>query len=382
VLARLFEVHGRTVYGLCRLLLRDPSDAEDAAQQTFLSAYRALVSGVVPRDPGAWLATIARNECRNRVRLRMREPLALEAAFIGATEPLEETAARSAQIAELKVALLDLPQKQREAVLLRDVYGLRYGEIATAIGATRPAVEALLFRARRRLQGRLRPLRDAAAALLVPVPLRDALAEAVPGFASTGGGAAGAALGLTAAKVATATLLVGTAGTTVAVVGSSERARHVPRPQAAAAVAQPSAPTPELARRAVAAPLPVADVHPDPAVREGARAETRHGRRGSSHERSEERESSSGPGPGVEQEDEVRDEHADRRKGHEQKSEAKSERRHEKSEAKSERRKEKLRTSASHSGRGGGDDDDDEAEDVDADNSGPGGGDDDSVHAG
>src|SRR4051812_11674708 len=79
LLSRLFEQHGRPVYGLCRLLLRDPNDAEDAAQQTFLSAYRALVSGVVPRDPGAWLATIARNECRNRVRLRMREPLMLEA---------------------------------------------------------------------------------------------------------------------------------------------------------------------------------------------------------------------------------------------------------------------------------------------------------------
>jgi RNA polymerase sigma-70 factor, ECF subfamily len=247
LLARLFEEHGRTVYGLCRLLLRDADEAEDAAQQTFLSAYRAVGSGVVPRDGGAWLATIARNECRNRVRTRMREPLVLEAQFLATTESLDDAFARSEQIAELKAALLDLPEKQREAVLLRDVYGLGYREIAAALGATRPSVEALLFRARRRLQGRLRPLRDAAAALLVPPPLRDALAEAIPGFATGGGGAAaGAAAGVTAAKLAAATLLVGGAGTTVAVVGSSERRHYVPKPPAAVAtVASPVRDPPE-----------------------------------------------------------------------------------------------------------------------------------------
>jgi RNA polymerase sigma-70 factor (ECF subfamily) len=257
LLARLFEQHGRTVYGLCRLLLRDPDEAEDAAQQTFLSAYRALGSGVVPRDGGAWLATIARNECRNRVRTRMREPLVLEASLLAGTESLEDTFARSEQVAELKAALLDLPDKQREAVLLRDIYGLGYGEIAVALGATRPSVEALLFRARRRLQGRLRPLRDAAAALLVPAPLRDALAEAIPGFATGGSGAAtGAAAGVTvAAKLAAATLLVGGAGTTVAVVGSTERPHHVPSPPA---VVQEAAVLKDPPQHAELAAVPVA----------------------------------------------------------------------------------------------------------------------------
>ena len=64
------------VYGVCRLILRDPIDAEDAAQQTFLSAYRGLLAGQEPRDPSAWLGTIARNECRSRLRARQTEPLA------------------------------------------------------------------------------------------------------------------------------------------------------------------------------------------------------------------------------------------------------------------------------------------------------------------
>jgi DNA-directed RNA polymerase specialized sigma24 family protein len=63
------------VLGLCRVLLRHRQEAEDAVQQTFLSAYRSLLNGVEPRYPAAWLATIARNECRGRIEARMREPL-------------------------------------------------------------------------------------------------------------------------------------------------------------------------------------------------------------------------------------------------------------------------------------------------------------------
>ena len=76
-LAELFEEHAPLVLGLCRGLLRDATEAEDAAQQTFLSAYRSLLAGTAPREPAAWLATIARNECRTRARDRMREPLPL-----------------------------------------------------------------------------------------------------------------------------------------------------------------------------------------------------------------------------------------------------------------------------------------------------------------
>ena len=69
-IAELFVAYGRMVYGICRLILRDPSEAEDAAQQTFLSAYRGLLAGQDPREPSAWLGTIARNECRARLRKR------------------------------------------------------------------------------------------------------------------------------------------------------------------------------------------------------------------------------------------------------------------------------------------------------------------------
>ena len=64
----LYARHGRMVEGLCRGVLRHAAEAEDAAQQTFLSAHRALLGGAEPSEPAAWLATIARNECLARVR--------------------------------------------------------------------------------------------------------------------------------------------------------------------------------------------------------------------------------------------------------------------------------------------------------------------------
>lgn len=220
-LGTYFSEHGRMVYGVCHLLLRDANEAEDAAQQAFLSAYSAMLAGTEPRDPGAWLGTIARNECRARITRRMREPLALDDVVEPAGEGADEVVARRLELRDLQAALEELPEKQREAVILRGLYGLSGDEVASALGASRPAAEALVFRGRRALEGRLRP-RHAAAALVVPLSLRDSLAYAVPGFGSasaTGGGAALAGgviakLAATplAAKVAAVTLAVGGAG--------------------------------------------------------------------------------------------------------------------------------------------------------------------------
>lgn len=157
--AQLYARHGRMVFGLCRALLRDRSEAEDAAQQVFLSAHRSLLNGAEPREPAAWLATIARNECRARVRSRIREPLMTDAAdAVGGVDPVYE-AIRRADLAALWRAIRALPRQQRDALLLREFAGLRYDELAAALAVTEPAVESLLFRARARLRLQLQPLR-------------------------------------------------------------------------------------------------------------------------------------------------------------------------------------------------------------------------------
>ncbi len=212
-LGELYRSNARMVLGVCQLVLRDPGEAEDATQQVFLSAYRSLLVGTSVEKPGAWLATIARNECRARIEVRMRTPLPQADVDTLVGPALEEQAEGRARNATLYAELAALPVKQREAVVLRDVYGLRYDEVATVLGTSRAAVETLLFRGRRRLQHRLRP-GLAAGVLVVPLALRESLAYAVPGFASTVGPVAGgSALAVPlAAKLAAVGLAVGAVG--------------------------------------------------------------------------------------------------------------------------------------------------------------------------
>jgi RNA polymerase sigma-70 factor, ECF subfamily len=170
LLAELFEAHAPLVLGICRGMLRDPDEAEDVAQQTFLSACASLLGGTQPREPAPWLATIARNECRSHVRRGMREPL----PELGPEAERSDPAFRAAQAAEvesLRLALAQLPGQQRRAFLLREFTGLSYNELAVALGVTRPAVESLLFRARQQLRGSLRAA--VAAAISLPASLRD-----------------------------------------------------------------------------------------------------------------------------------------------------------------------------------------------------------------
>ena len=92
---KLFRRHGRLVTGLCRGLLRNADEADDAAQQTFLSAHGAFLRGAEPRDPAAWLTTIARNECLGRIRERMRRPLPVAGADEAGRGPLAGPVRRS-----------------------------------------------------------------------------------------------------------------------------------------------------------------------------------------------------------------------------------------------------------------------------------------------
>ena len=151
----LYTAHARLVRSVCRSLLRDRNEADDAVQQTFLSAQRALANGTTPREPAAWLATIARNECLARVRQRMREPLPVEEEPVELGLDTHAAAVSRYEVATLREALADLPRAQREAILLRELRGLSYDEVARALSTTTGAVESLIFRARRTLQVRL-----------------------------------------------------------------------------------------------------------------------------------------------------------------------------------------------------------------------------------
>ena len=210
----LFDEHAPMVLAICRYLLRDPQAAEDAAQETFLSAHRSLLGGTEPRDPPAWLATIARNECRRAWRKAPPPPLEVVAAdtLHDPADIVEERADMSA----VATAIGRLPERQREALVLREFCGLTYEQVAAAMSVSQPVVDSLLSRARRGLTERVGYIPKAArGALVVPPSFREELARLIPdldpagaatatGVASAGGGATllGLGSGPVVAKVA------------------------------------------------------------------------------------------------------------------------------------------------------------------------------------
>jgi RNA polymerase sigma-70 factor (ECF subfamily) len=205
-IGRLHEQHHRMVDALCRLLLRDPVEAEDAVQQTFLSAFASLIAGTVPRQPAAWLAAIARRECWARTAQRRRRPLPLEeAGDPAAGTDVFEDAIRSADFAALWSAINALPRTQRKAFLMRELSGLSYSEVAVALGVTESAIESLLVRARRQLRDGLATTASTANVALTPlVFLQQRLLRLLGGNPAARTGAA-TAVGLPAAVKLTAT---------------------------------------------------------------------------------------------------------------------------------------------------------------------------------
>jgi RNA polymerase sigma-70 factor (ECF subfamily) len=273
--AALFDEHASMVLGLCRLLLRDHHEAEDAAQQTFVSAYRSMLRGSEPRDAAPWLAAIARNECRARLRKRIRAPLALDGEVESQlTDPadLTEIADRRSEIAEVTAAMAELPIRQREAVALRDFLGLSYEEVASTLSVSVPVVESLLFRARRRLRDTVRTVpRYAAGLVAVPVAMRAAISRDIPDFdASTAGvvGSTGAALGAVVAKLVSlpfaskAATAVAIAAATTAVTPFVDHPAPPAAPPAAAPAALPAGPGAPLGTPALRPEPAVADVAP------------------------------------------------------------------------------------------------------------------------
>jgi RNA polymerase sigma factor (sigma-70 family) len=262
----LYTRYRRTVSGLCHALLRDRAEAEDAAQQTFLSAHRALLGGTDPREPAAWLAAIARNECWARIRGRMREPLPVSELETASTrhDPLEE-AIRRADLAALWRAVEELPRPQRDALLLREFGGLSYEELAAALAVSGPAVESLLFRARQRLRLRLR----AAYASLGAGAWLDAIARLIGGAPVA---AKVAALGVGAATVTGSAVVVpqalegGSRGVHAHV--PAQHARKVRHEAAPAPVSRPVARVARPSTTAVRSP-----VREQETTRDGARHE-------------------------------------------------------------------------------------------------------------
>src|SRR5205809_7314224 len=133
--------------------MRNEADAEDVTQTTFMNAYRAFQRGERPEKPQNWLITIAHNVCRQRFRQSARRPV--EVAFDDdvAASLVESDAAPTGE--DIRRALGHLAFNQRAALVMRELEGRSYTEIADILDVSTSAVETLIFRARRALREQL-----------------------------------------------------------------------------------------------------------------------------------------------------------------------------------------------------------------------------------
>jgi RNA polymerase sigma-70 factor (ECF subfamily) len=150
---QLVTRYRRAAYLVALSVIGRPEDAEDAAQEAFLVALKRLDDCRRPSRFGGWLMTIVRNRSNNLVRreaLRAMDPIPFSAR---SNSPTPE---REAELSELRdeiaAALAELPEVQRQIVLLHDLEGWRHREIAQRLGLPAGTVRSHLHYARKSLR--------------------------------------------------------------------------------------------------------------------------------------------------------------------------------------------------------------------------------------
>lgn len=150
----LFRAHRPTVLRLCRLLLADPVEAEDAAQDVFLQLARQLASGDRPSAWRAWLIRVATNACQRRRRSWWRRWRASaedpEEVLVASIDDTPEALAIGRERRRMVAgALAHLPPRQQGVFVLRLVEGWSTKEVAAMLGVSTGTVKLHLFRANR-----------------------------------------------------------------------------------------------------------------------------------------------------------------------------------------------------------------------------------------
>ena len=154
----LYREYYVRVFGLCRRLLNSGDQAEDAAQEVFMRAYRSFNKYDVNQPFWQWIATIANNHCIDQLRARGRK----EALFGDETAELEELPSANAPVLSelisnedagaLNQAIGDLPDRYRVPLVLAYFHQSSYDDIAKQLNISRNHVGVLLLRAKQHLR--------------------------------------------------------------------------------------------------------------------------------------------------------------------------------------------------------------------------------------
>lgn len=169
---RLVEERSGDIYAMLYRLTDDPEEARDLTQETFLQAFRNIAQFRGDSDLRTWLYRIAVNQARNRWRWwkrrrrertvsldapvdeRYESPLSAQLSCGSENDPEQQALARERE-KTLLVALRSLERPYREVIILRDIEGLSYEEVATALVMSIGTVKSRLSRGRTELRRRL-----------------------------------------------------------------------------------------------------------------------------------------------------------------------------------------------------------------------------------
>jgi RNA polymerase sigma-70 factor (ECF subfamily) len=169
---QLVEIHQHRVVGTIAKMLGDDSEAEDVAQQVFVRVWRSAARYEPTAKFTTWLFTILRNLVFNEARRRKRHPVTSldqprddsderprDAADTRTKSP-DTVLLDDEMMAAIQLAIDELPEAQRLAVVMRRYDETPYEEIAEVLDLTVPAVKSLLFRARTELREKLKRYLD------------------------------------------------------------------------------------------------------------------------------------------------------------------------------------------------------------------------------
>ena len=166
----LVNKYHRRVARLLTRMVRNQEDIEDVVQETFIKAYRAIGNFRGDSAFYTWIYRIAINTAKNLLVTQGRRPSTLKESNDGDSETFEDNAALSnidtpeslyqtKQIGEsVNEAMAALPEELRSAIVMREIDGLSYEEIAAAMDCPIGTVRSRIFRARESIAAKIKPL--------------------------------------------------------------------------------------------------------------------------------------------------------------------------------------------------------------------------------
>ena len=148
----VYRRHHRSIGQFCRSLLLNEQDAQDALQNTMAAALRSLPGDTRAIELRPWLFRVARNECISILRARRPADDLDDETSVSQVVSDEQRVEVAERLRELVADLQSLPERQRSALVMRELSGLEYGEIALALGTSPATAKQAVYEARSGLQ--------------------------------------------------------------------------------------------------------------------------------------------------------------------------------------------------------------------------------------